>query len=245
MQNNNPFGNLSTEGLEAAGDRLGGGGVFESDVYTGKIKYAFAGAADSGAKFFEVHVDMQDGRTYRERMYVTNKAGQNYWERDGKRNPLPGFTIANDLALMSTGFALGEQEFEEKVAKLYDFDAKEEVPKKVQMATGMIGQSITLAILKIVENKQAKNEVTGQYEPIADTREVNNIDKVFHTESGKTVSEFTGKKDAEFQDKWADKNRGRVVDKTKEVGGRSGAPGQGKSGAPAAAGGKPKSLFGG
>lgn len=242
QQSSNPFGNLSNDGLEAARDVLGGGGVFESGVYDGTIALAYAGKSQGGAQFLAVHVQIGD-KQYRETMYVTNKNGQNYWERDGKKNPLPGYTTANDICLMSTGYDLPSQDFQEKVVNLYDFDAKAEVPKKVMVAVDLIGKPITLAILKNLENKTKKNEATGQYEPIAETRETNTIDKVFHSETGKTASEFVAKKDPEFKDKWATKNTGRVIDKSKEVGGKPGAPGQARTGAPAASA-KTKSLFG-
>lgn len=245
-QNNNPFGNLTTQGLEKAGDNLGGGGLFETDVYSGNIVLAFAGASDKGARFLEVHIDTGSGRIYRERMYVTNKQGQNYYERDGKKNPLPGFTTANDLALLSTGHDLAAQTFEEKVVKLYDFEAKAEVPTKVQAATSMMGLPITIAVVKQTVDKQKMNESTGNYEATGETRDENTIDKVFHAESGKTVSEFsTLAKDApgEFQGKWLEKNKGKTRNKAKGAEGKTGAPGR-----PAPAGGAAKpaggSLFG-
>ena len=244
-QNNNPFGNLSQDGLEKTGDSLGGGGVFDSDLYTGNIVLAYAGKSDGGANFFEVHVDTGNGRVYRERLWVTNKVGQNFYERDGKKSPLPGFTTANDLALLSTGHELNAQTFEEKVVKLYDFDAKAELPKKVQAATSMMGLPVTIGVLKAIVDKQKKNDAGG-YEPTGETREENNIDKVFHAESGKTVSEFSTKAEtAEFKDKWLAKNKGQVRNKAKGAEGKSGAPGRpAPTGGAAAAGKSSQSLFG-
>lgn len=236
----NPFGDLGTEGLEQARDSLGGGGVIDSDVYDGTIKLAYAGAAQSGARFLAVHIDI-NGRDYRETVYVTSKDGKNYWERDGKKNPLPGFTTANDLALMSTGVGLADQDIEEKVVNLYDFDLKKEIPTKVQALVSMMGKPITVAILKQIEDKNKKNETTNLYEPTGETREVNVIDKVFHTASGKTVSEFVGKVEAEFKGKWVEKNKGTVKNKAKGAAGNSGAPGASSGSAKAA---PSKSLFG-
>ena len=243
-QQSNPFGNLSQEGLEAARDVLGGGGVLESDVYDGKIVMAYAGKSDGGANFLDIKIQVNDGRFYSERVYVTNKQGENYYTKDGKKIPLPGFTTANDLALMSTGFDLAGQDFEEKVVPIYNFDSKTEVPTKVQVAVGMLGKPITIAVLKQIEDKTKKNDANGQYEPTGEFRDTNTIDKVFHNESGKTVSEFVGKKDATFQAAWRDKNKGKVRDRSKGLAGKTGAPG--RTGAPSAASnGKGKSLFGG
>lgn len=246
---NNPFGGLKTEGLEQSGDYLGGGGAIDSDVYSGTIKLAYAGIARSGAHSLTICVDM-NGREYRETMYVTSgteKGCKNYYEKGGKKNPLPGFTTANDLALLSTGVALNDQEIEERVVKLYDYDVKAEVPTKVQAVVSMHGKPITLGVLKQIVDKNKKNEATGEYEPTGETREENVIDKVFHTDTGKTVSEFTAKVEvADFQAKWAAKNKGAVRDRTTGGAGKSGAPGQAKTASSSADAGTAtkKSLFG-
>ena len=247
-QNNSPFGNLGTDGLEEARDTLGGGGAIDSDSYTGVIKLAYAGASSGGARFLAVHVDV-NGREYRETLYVTNKQGQNYYEKGGKRIPLPGFTVANDLALLSTGHPLSAQDVEEKIAQLYNFEERKEIPTKVQAVTSMMGKSITIGVLKSIVDKTKKNEQTGAYDPTGETREENNIDKVFHAETKKTVSEFTGGvANGEFHDKWVEKNKGQVRNKATGATGKSGLPGGQGGAAPAAGGGKPagsKSLFGG
>ena len=245
-QNNNPFGNLGTDGLEQARDSLGGGGAIDSDSYTGTIKLAFAGASSGGARFLAVHIDL-NGREYRETLYVTNKQGQNFYEKGGKKIPLPGFTVANDLALLAIGYPLSAQTIEEKVVSLYNFEERKEIPTKVQAVTSLMGKEITVGVLKSIIDKTKKNEQTGAYDPTGETREENNIDKVFHAESKKTVSEFTsGAESAEFHDKWVEKNKGQVRNKATGATGKTGLPGQAAA-APAAGGGKPagKSLFGG
>lgn len=244
QSNNNPFGDLSTDGIEAARDVLGGGGAVDSGVYTGTIKLAYAGMSSGGARSLTVHLDL-DGREYREVLYVTNKQKQNYYEKDGKKSPLPGFTVANDLALLATGLALSEQEIEEKVVKLYDFDAKAEVPTKVQAMTSLHGRAISVGILKQLEDKKKKNDSTQQYEPTGETRETNVIDKVFHAETGKTVSEYTAKvAEAEFQGKWKAKNDGVVRNKTTGATGKVGTPGQRAANDGGATKTASKSLFG-
>lgn len=249
--NNNFFGDLSTDDLEQSQDTLGGGGAFDSDVYTGEIVLAYAGESSGGARSVTVHVDV-NGRTYRETIYVTSgkeKGQKNYYERGGKKVPLPGFTHANDLALLSTGQPLSAQTMEEKVVELYNFDERKEVPTKVMAITSMMGKQVSLGILKNIEDKTKKNDSTGAYEATGETRETNNIDKVFHAETGKTVSEFVAKaENAEFIEKWRAKFQGTVRNKATGAaagGGKAGLPG--RSAAPAPGAGKPagKSLFGG
>ncbi|MGV8863226.1 MAG: hypothetical protein ACOH2T_18930 [Pseudomonas sp.] len=242
----NPFANLDTTGVEDAKDFLGGGGVLDSDVYPGTIKMAFTGVSEKGAKFLALQFVSDAGQNFRETIYVTNRSGEIFWERNGKKNPLPGYTTANDLALLATGVGLGDQEIEDKVVSLYNFDAKEEVPTKVPVVTSLLGKRIKLGILRQLEDKNVKNDA-GDYVPSGETRDTNTIDKVFHDESDRTVSEVVAKKtEAEFQGKWLEKNQGKVINKVK--GAAAGAAGGSvKSGAPGAAAAKAapaKSLFG-
>lgn len=218
----NPFQNLNTTGLETPKDTLGGSfGAIDSGVYSGTIKAAYAGKSSGGAANISVVLALDvngQQREYRETIYVTSKAGENFYERDGKKSPLPGFTTANDLALLSTGKGLNEQPFEERVINVYNYDQKKEVPTKVAMAVDMVGKPITVAILKALELKNVKDS-NGNYvpDPSGATREVNNIDKVFHAETGRTVSEVVERKLAkgEFIEAWRERNTGVTRDKTK------------------------------
>ena len=102
-------------------------------------------------------------------------------------------------------------------------------------------------IVKILEDKTKKNDQTGEYDPTGETREVNSIEKVFHTELHLTVPEARAGKDrGEFWDAWLAKNKGQTRDKTKKDGAKSGAPASAAPGsaAPAAAAQARPSLFG-
>jgi len=243
------FKNLTTDGLEEAEDRLGGGfGPLETDIYTGTIKAMYAGQADSGAQSVTILVDI-DGREYRETLYVTNKKGENFWvnEKAGnKRMPLPGFTTVNDICLVASGKPLCEQDSEDKVVMVYDSEARKELPKTVPMLTDCVGATITLAIQKVLENKSKKEG--NAYVDTTETRESNQIEKVFDTDSRLTVVEATnGATEAAFHDAWLEKNKGQTRDKrtVKDGGnagtaGRPGAANSNTGSAPAAR----KSLFG-
>lgn len=248
------FGNLKTDGLEESQDRLGGGfQPLDTDIYDVTIKAFYAGKSGGGAHNISIIGVLPDGKEYRETVYITNKKGENFFlnkDDKTKKVPLPGFTIIDDICLIVTGKPLAEQDFEEKTLNLWDFDAKKELPKAVQCATEVHGGKVKLGIWKKLENKNAKNEATGEYEPTAETREVNNIDKVYHPEMLLTVAEArAGKDEPEFHGKWLDKNKGTVRDereiKDGQGGTKSGPP---KAGGQAPAGGEGtarKSLFGG
>lgn len=208
------FGNLKSDGLEESQDRLGGFRPLETDIYTGKIKALYAGKSDGGAASLTLIADF-GGTEFRETFWVTNKKGENFFlnkDDKTKKVPLPGFTIADDLCLIATGSPLSEAVFEERTIKLYDYEAKKELPKGVDMLVAAIGQPISLGILKVLENKNEK--VGDEYVPTAETREINVTDKVYHPEQKLTVAEARqGQTEAKFWDSWLERNKGQTRDK--------------------------------
>ena len=239
------FGKLTNDGLEESQDRLGGFSPFDSDIYVGTIKAAYAGQSQGGATSVSIIVDMA-GKEYRETFYVTNKKGENFFiSPEKKKVPLPGFTVVDDICLIASGKPLAEQSTEEKVINLYDFEAKREMPKSVPMLTDLLGQKVALGVLKQVENKNVKQG--DEYVPSAETREINVVDKVFHPEVKLTVAEArNGQEEAKFWDAWSERNKGQVRDKRTikdGAGGNAGAPP--KPGTAATGSAAPrKSLFG-
>ena len=192
-------------------DILGGNyKVLDSDIYTGKIKYAYLQkAANSNAMSLNLSVII-DGTEYKETLWISNKNGQNFYEKDGKKNYLPSFTIANNIALFTAQKELADLDTEEKVVNIYNYDQKKEVPTAMPCITAFHDKKVTLAIMKEIKPKQAKNDA-GIYVDTNETREVNTIQKVFHPENHKTVAECKAKADhAEFYDKWLEQNKGKV-----------------------------------
>lgn len=244
------FQNLTTKGLEESKDQLGGNfAPVESDIYEATIKALYASESKGGAMALNLVATLPDGKEYRETVYVTNKKKENFFVKDSKKQPLPGFTLMNELCVMATDKELHELETEEKVVRVYDFEAKAEVNKNVPMIVEAIGKKVALGILKQLEDKTKENPTTGEYEPTGETRETNAIDKVFHPELKVTLPEarIAAAKgvtpEPAFYDAWLKRNQGQVKDRTKGAkGGAAGAPP--KAGAPGTAA-KPKtSLFG-
>lgn len=250
------FANLNTDDLEKSEDRLGGGfKALETDIHIMTIKALYAGQSDGGALSLNLIADV-NGNEYRETFWITNKKKENFFyskdEKDkmakdptykGKKAPLPGFTVADDICLIATDLPLAQQKTEEKVIKLYDFDAKKELPKTVDMITAAIGKKIALGVLKVLENK---NELVGnEYVPTAEERELNTTDKVFHPEQKITVAEARdGQTEAKFWDSWLDRNKGKIRDKRTIKDGAGGAPrGAAPTAGGSAAAAPRKSLF--
>jgi hypothetical protein len=243
------FGNLTTEAHEEVADRLGGFALFPTDIYEAKIKMAYAGASQKGARFVHLIADI-GGKEYSETIYVTNKDGQNFYhpkDANGKpdtskKNTMPGYVTVDDICLLTTGKPLNEQDSEEKIVKIFDYESKKEVPTSVPVLVELLGTDIRLAIQQSKEDKNKQNESTGLYEPTGETRDTNNIEKAFHFDTKMTVVEIRQEaKEATFHDAWGTKNRGVVRDKTTgaKAGGNNGRPPQSNGTAPAGGAAKP------
>ena len=213
------FANVKNDGMEEVKDTLGGGGSFtvDSDIYQMEITVAYITQSASGAMAVNLEGKLDNGSDYRETIYVTNRNGETFFEKDGKRVPLPGYTRINDICLIATEKEMVQQEHDNKTLALYDFESKKEVPREVPVLIDLVGQTVAVAIQKVRENKTKKNESTGKYEPINEAREKNEIVAVFHPELKVTVREAMDEREPDFWDKWIEKNQGEVYDKYKEV----------------------------
>lgn len=204
--------------VEKATDSLGGVFLVDSGVYNFMIDVAYLSQSVGGATAINLH--LKDGNTLlRQTVYITSgtaKGSKTTYtdKKTGEERPLPGWSQINNFCTTILGKGLKElSQPEDKIIKLYNFDAKKEVDTKVEMLMDLVNQPVTLGILKIIENKNVKND-SGQYVPSGDTREINEIAKVFRAKDGLSLAEIeAGATEAVFKKQWADKNTGRVVNK--------------------------------
>lgn len=240
------FGDLSNNNneIKESGDKLGGAGVFDSNIYAMTITAAYAGTSSGGARSVTVEAKDDTGRSFKTTQYVTSgtaKGGKNYYEKDGEKHFLPGYELINALCMMTINKGLSEVAIETKTLKLWDKAAKAETPQQVPVLVELTGKQVNFGILKMRGNKSVKNDA-GDYEDTNEPRDFNELDRVFHYPSLKTMSEARSGGEAEFHVKWKEKWAGQVKDTFKEVAGGAQA---GRPAKAAAAGGeKPSSLFG-
>lgn len=231
------FGNLTdTTQMEKATDSVGGGGQrLPSGVYDLKIKALYAGQSKGGASNLTIVADA-DGTEVSETIYYTNKKGENFYldkNDKTKRHPLPGFTTVNDICLVVTGKPLAEQDVEEKVVNIFDFESRKDIATPVQCITAAHGETFKAGILRVIEDKNEKNDA-GDYVPTGKTYTTNAIDKVFQADDDRTVVEvLNGVESAEFLTAWLERNKGKDRDKSSKKAGNdnAGASGDGRPGA--------------
>src|SRR5690606_23219041 len=141
----NLFKNMTSEGLEESEDRLGGFQTLDSGIYLATIKALYGGQSASGAVSVTLIADI-DGQEFRETFWVSNRKGENWFinKTSGKKSPLPGFTLVDELCLIATEKPLAEQEIEDKVINIYNYDEGRMVPTSVPMFVECLGKEVAL-----------------------------------------------------------------------------------------------------
>jgi hypothetical protein len=227
-------------------DSVGSAGALDSGLYKAKVALAYITKSAGGAMGLVLNLKTDANREIRQTLWMTSgtaKGGKNYYEdKNGDKQYLPGFLHANSLSLLTVGKEIAALDAETKVVNVYSAEAKSEVPTKVEMLMDLIGQEVIVGLIKQTVDKTKKTE-SGTYEPTGETRDENEIDKLFRAKDRMTTAEIRAQAEtATFIDTWDAKHSGTVKMKAK---GASGTPGAPKAaGAPAAAAKKPTtSLF--
>lgn len=204
---------------ERAPSSNSGSWLLDTGVYPMTVELAFLEKSSGGALALNLHLKSLEFKTHvRQKIWVTSgdkKGNKNYYvDSEGKKRLLPGMIQANELANILTGKDLGDLDPEEKVANLWSYDAKEEVPTKIQAITEMIGENLMVAIVKIIENKRTQNGA-GEWVPTNEKREYNEVSKFFY-EDGLTLAEKNaGETETKYLDAWKQKHENNPVDRFK------------------------------
>lgn len=231
-------------------DFVGGNGPLDSGLYTATVESAYIEKSQGGALGLVLNLKTNAGQYVRQTLWMASgnaKGNKNYFEdRNGQKQYLPGFTHANSLALLTVGKEIGQLDTETKVMNVYNFEAKSEVPTKVEMVMDLVGQEVIVGLIKQTVDKNALNQTSGKYEPTGETREENEIDKIFRASDRMTTAEIRAQaEEAVFVDTWNEKWAGKVRDRAKGASkGLAGVPKMGNAPAAAAASKPTTSLFG-
>ena len=122
--------------------------------------------------------------------------------------------MANSLCLLTVGNEISEMDTENKMIKLWNREAQKEVPTEVPVVTGLIGQEITLGLIRQTVDRVAKAD-DGSYVPTGETREENEIDKFFRAKDKLTTAEIRGQiEEPGFFNAWKNKWDGQTRDKS-------------------------------
>ena len=190
----------------------------DSGVYQGTVKNAFIGKSAGGATSVSLEVKLDSGKTIFETIYVTNREGNNTYEKEGVIGYLPGFLTVNQIVLFATGKDLFEleSELEERIVKQYDSKAGKQVDKPAMVIVPLLEQPILVAIKEVRENKTKAGDGNKRI-TLAEDRVYNTIDKVFHPSTFHTQAELEQDKEATYIDTWKKDNEGKLDDRYKSV----------------------------
>jgi len=243
----NLLDDLATDtAIEDSGDVLGGRGPMESGLYDMVITMAFMDLSSGGAKSVNLTFEDKNKKQLRITEYVTSgtaKGTKNYYEKDGVKKYLPGFNSINSIAQLTVGKELGALDGEEKFVEVWDFDEGKMMPHKKFVLTELLGQTITVGVLKQVEDKNVKTDA-GTWVPSGDTKTLNVIGKSFRASDGKTLAEIKAEAPAaEFKDQWATTYTGVTINRAKGVKKGGVAAAAGAAGINTTPGAATKSLF--
>lgn len=202
-------------------------GPVDSGLYNMTVSLAYLKTAASGALALALELKSDAGQVVRQDFWMTSgtaKGGKNYYEKDGEKRYLPGFTMANSLSLLTVGKEIGQHETETKVINLYSSEAKAEVPTKVEMFTDLLGKEVIAGVIRQTVDKNVKDGA-GNYVPSGETRDENEVDKFFRMRDRMTTAEIRAQAEsATFIDTWNEKWAGKVRNKAKGASGTVGAP---------------------
>jgi len=221
-----------------------GARLLDTDVYPLTITAAYALKSKKGALMFTLTGTLESGKEFSTQTCVVSGKGKNTYtnKKTGDEAYLPGFVIANTLSLLAIGKEIGDVDTDDKVINIYNFEKKGDLPTTVQMFSELVGAEVLLAVEKQIVDKQAQND-QGDYVATGETREVNEVTKVFRARDSLTVTEITAEAtEATYIHTWKAANEGTVKNKSKVNGTATGAPPAAGKTSAAAAGGV-KSLF--
>jgi len=209
-------------------DSVGSAGPLESGLYNAKVTLAYINKSQGGAMGLVLNLKTDAGKDVRQTLWMTSgtaKGCKNYYEnKDGEKQYLPGFTHANNLALLTVGKEIATLETETKVVNVYSPEAKAEIPTKVEMLMDLLGKEILVGLIKQTVDKTKKNDA-GAYEPTGETRDENEVDKFFRARDRMTTAEIRAEaQNATFVETWENKWKGVTRNKAKGAGGTAGAP---------------------
>lgn len=229
-------------------DSVGGNAALESGLYACTITMAYINKAASGALGLVLNLKTDTGHDVRQTLWMssgTAKGGTNYYtDKNGEKQFLPGFNHANGLCLLTNGKEISSMDTETKVVKVYSPEAKAEVPTKVEVIMDLLNKEILVGLIKQTVDKTQKNDL-GVYVPTGETRDENEIDKLFRAADRMTTAEIRAQApEATFADTWEAKWTGKTKNKSKGVATNTGTFGTPKDTAAASTKKPATSLFG-
>lgn len=200
--------------------------ILDSGIYECTIKRAYSKkAAMSKALNVTLVLDVPGKGEITQVLWISNKEGANFYKtKDGSKNVMPGYSMANAICAFTTQKTLEHIEPEQGSVMEYSYKDSREIPVPCYLMKELWGKQVLLGIVK--EEHNNRKNINGTYEAVAETHFENNIDAVFGVESHKSYQEARDNLEAKQYDRWIERNTGKIRDKRtiKDNAGTEGAP---------------------
>ena len=234
--------------VQKSQDRVGGFVPIPSGIYEAVIKQLWFGEYGSGAAYMDLQLEAA-GKTFRERILLSDRNGNNFWTKDGKNTFFDGFMALDAICLFLTGedFDANMGNIENKMVKVYNADQKKEVPTEVPVLANVLGETIKVAILHRKVDVTQKVEENGKtvYKPTGEFREENTLSKVLDVDTNRTVTEIIDEVESPvYADAWVARWAGKVSNEAKGVAGGGGTAGKPGASGGGASKGRGSGMFG-
>lgn len=220
------FNNLNSNNGKQTEEKVSAGfQPWESGLYPVVIKMAYGIKSKNGALGVAFEFENEKGETFKENMYVTNKAGENTYIDKQTKEPtiLIGFKRVNDICLITANKELNSITMEDRVLEVYDADAKGTVKKPMPVLMDLLNQKVILGVRKTTEFKT--QQVGDKWVDTDETRTSNSVDFIFHPEKKITVAEaMSGVTEPTLYVEWDKNFTGKHIDKTAGKGGNKPKP---------------------
>ena len=192
-------------------------GVVDSGLYTCTVEMAYIKESAKGAVALCLTLKDENGHEIKEDLWIQSgnaKGNKNYYEGKNGKAYLPGFTAADSLCLLATSKPLSTQSTEEKAVKVWNRDAKTEVPTQVQVLVDLLDKPIIAGVLRKTVDKTAEGP-DGEWHPTGEHIDRNEINKFFRSADRLTTSEIrAGATEGAYCAKWDSLYTGKIKDDT-------------------------------
>lgn len=193
-------------------ERVGGFAADESAVYTKGITQAYLSISKNGAYAINLATKNKEGDERNYQFYFTNRAGQTFYTKGGKKMQLPGYALLNAICMLTCNQTAQQvlSKPKKQVIDLMDWESRKEVPTEVKTYPQICKKALKLGIVKVISNAYNKGKITNT------KREQNEIKMVFNAKSLLTITELAGNLDepklhAQWVKTWAGREDDQFV----------------------------------
>jgi hypothetical protein len=180
----------------------GNDGFKEGEIHDVQIRLAYLGEYDSGAKYFVIEFEKENGQRDSMRETISSgdtKGNRTYYEKDGKKYPLPGINKINSV-LKAVGTNILEIKPVETIIEVFGSQESHPVFKE------LTGKKLKVGVQKEESENNDQIYVNSKFTPLPFDASEEEIDKVLKKIQKKPY--IAVKKKAEKKDNDTDNNSG-------------------------------------